>query len=107
MGPPRNAMDAAPSPLPPATPNPAMAGEGLRLRLFARLREDAGWGERPFPLEAAGVTTPRDIWAQLRLGEAGPWPAGLRVAINQSFASPDQPLQPGDELAFLPPISGG
>jgi molybdopterin converting factor small subunit len=31
----------------------------------------------------------------------------VRVAINQQFASPETPLQPGDELAFLPPISGG
>jgi molybdopterin converting factor small subunit len=34
-------------------------------------------------------------------------PAGLRVAINQRFAAPDTPLKPGDELAFLPPITGG
>jgi molybdopterin converting factor small subunit len=31
----------------------------------------------------------------------------LRVAINQQFASWDTPLTSGDELAFLPPISGG
>jgi sulfur-carrier protein len=31
----------------------------------------------------------------------------IRVAINQQFASLDTPLQAGDELAFLPPISGG
>jgi molybdopterin converting factor small subunit len=29
------------------------------------------------------------------------------VAINQAFATPDTPLADGDELAFLPPISGG
>lgn len=31
----------------------------------------------------------------------------VRVAINQQFADADTPLHPGDELAFLPPISGG
>jgi molybdopterin converting factor small subunit len=31
----------------------------------------------------------------------------VRVAINQRFASADTPLANGDELAFLPPISGG
>jgi molybdopterin synthase sulfur carrier subunit len=31
----------------------------------------------------------------------------VRVAINQQFASADTPLADGDELAFLPPISGG
>ncbi|MFZ9463009.1 MAG: MoaD/ThiS family protein [Vulcanococcus sp.] len=48
--------------------------------------------------------TPARIWAALAL------PGGLgsvRVAINQRFAAADTPLQPGDELAFLPPISGG
>jgi molybdopterin converting factor small subunit len=34
-------------------------------------------------------------------------PKELRVAINQAFATPDTPLADGDELAFLPPISGG
>jgi molybdopterin synthase sulfur carrier subunit len=77
------------------------------VRLFARLREEAGWDERPWPLAAEGVSTPLDIWRQLNLGGTGTLPAGVRVAINQRFASPDQPLQPGDELAFLPPISGG
>jgi molybdopterin converting factor small subunit len=31
----------------------------------------------------------------------------VRVAINQQFADPGTPLADGDELAFLPPISGG
>ena len=34
-------------------------------------------------------------------------PTGVRVAINQAFATADTPLADGDELAFLPPISGG
>ncbi|SBO44161.1 MoaD/ThiS family protein [Cyanobium sp. NIES-981] len=88
-------------------PPPADASTGLRVRLFARLREEAGWGERCWPLAAAGVTTPLDIWHQLELNGPGPLPAGVRVAVNQQFAPPDQPLHPGDELAFLPPISGG
>jgi molybdopterin synthase sulfur carrier subunit len=31
----------------------------------------------------------------------------VRIAINQQFATADTPVQAGDELAFLPPISGG
>ena len=34
-------------------------------------------------------------------------PPSIRVAINQVFAAPDTPLRPGDEVAFLPPITGG
>ena len=45
------------------------------------------------------------VWQALGFGDA--IPDGTRVAINQQFQSPQQPLQQGDELAFLPPISGG
>ena len=82
----------------------------IRVRLFAGLREAAGWGEQTWrqPSETAGVPagpcTPRQVWAALQL------PGSLettRVAINQQFAGADSPLNGGDELAFLPPISGG
>ena len=87
----------------------------LRVRLFAGLREAAGWSERT--VLAPGGTSPLRLWQQLEL--AGAWPGGaglrggaglpdgLRVAINQAFAAADTPLADGDELAFLPPISGG
>ena len=29
------------------------------------------------------------------------------VAVNQEFASPDQPVEEADEVAILPPVSGG
>jgi len=74
----------------------------LQLRLFASLREAAGWGERPWPLQPDD--TPAQIWAALGLPAAL---GSVRVAINQRFAAADTPLHPGDELAFLPPISGG
>jgi molybdopterin synthase sulfur carrier subunit len=79
----------------------------IRIRLFAGLREEAGWSERVWPAAAAGVNnplTPGRLWSALHLpGD----PGSVRVAINQQFASLDDPLLPGDELAFLPPISGG
>ena len=89
------------TPLPASAPASAPAGT-VRLRLFAALREAAGWGERAWPLQPHD--TPRRLFAELGL------PGSLeqmRVAINQQFADPDTPLRAGDELAFLPPISGG
>ncbi len=85
----------------------------VRVRLFAALRERAGWAERclPLPLEGSPPTA-ADLWRQLALGE-GPsadapgLPPTIRVAINHAFAEPDTPLHPGDEVAFLPPITGG
>jgi protein-L-isoaspartate(D-aspartate) O-methyltransferase len=95
----------------------AKAESVLLVRLFAGLREQAGWGERRVPLRPdEPAPTPAELWRRLALG---PGPAGggakdtqelpptIRVAVNQAFASPDAPLSPGDEVAFLPPTSGG
>lgn len=87
----------------------------VRVRLFAGLREQAGWGERLIQLDArpgTQGTTAADLWRQLALDacpgeESTELPATVRVAINQAFAAPDSPLSPGDEVAFLPPITGG
>ena len=78
----------------------------IRVRLFAGLREQAGWAEQQWSATSpvGQVLTPAVVWSDLRLpGDL----AQLRVAINQQFANPDTALNPGDELAFLPPISGG
>ena len=82
----------------------ALDGPTIEVRLFAGLRERAGWAARPLAL-AAG-STPERAWRELGLGD-GAIPATVRVAVNQTFASPQQALAAGDELAFLPPISGG
>ena len=82
----------------------------LQVRLFAGLREAMGWGERV--VSAPAGATPAAVWQQLGLAEAGQCadptpPATIRVAINQRFATAETALADGDELAFLPPISGG
>ena len=71
----------------------------VTVRLFAGLRERAGWGERE--LEAASVG---DVWPQLGLGEE---PAGLLYAVNQEYADRSAALSEGDEVAIIPPVSGG
>ena len=83
---------------------PEPATNTIRIRLFASLREQAGWAERDWPAASAANLTPRQLWQALALpGQL----SDLRIAINQQFAAADTPLLPGDELAFLPPISGG
>ncbi len=78
-----------------------MAKGAVPVLLFGRLREEHGWQgqlvEFPQPLTAV---------AQLQQ-EPGIHCAGLRWAVNQDSATPDHLLQSGDELAFLPPITGG
>lgn len=94
-------------------PSPDPAPPTVRVRLFASLRDGAGWSERlvvlPMPADQ-GTCTPLLLWRLLELSPppaADALPAGLRVAINQRFAAADTPLRSGDELAFLPPITGG
>jgi MoaE-MoaD fusion protein len=70
------------------------------VRLFAGLRERAGWSER----ELDGVDRIADIWPALDLGEE---PEGLLYALNKEYADRDQLLTDGDEVALIPPVSGG
>jgi molybdopterin synthase catalytic subunit/molybdopterin converting factor small subunit len=71
----------------------------VRVRLFAGLRERAGWSERE--LDAATVA---DVWRALDLGTE---PAGLLYAVNREYATRDRALADGDEVAVIPPVSGG
>jgi molybdopterin synthase catalytic subunit len=75
--------------------------------LFARLREQAG-GER-FPLELPAGATVADAYARLAGEHQGlnPDRGTVRAAVNQEFASWDAVLADGDEVAFIPPVSGG
>jgi len=72
----------------------------VTVKLFAGLRERAGWSSR----ELDGVATVSDVWAALDLGEE---PLGLLYAVNKAFAEPDMTLSDGDEVALIPPVSGG
>jgi len=83
-------------------PTPStMTKATVRVLLFGRLREEHGWRERLVELPRPATTV-----AQLQQ-QLGIHFSGLRWAVNQDFATPDHPLHPGDELAFLPPITGG
>ncbi len=70
------------------------------MRLFAGLRERAGWSTR----ELEGVERVDEVWGALELGEE---PGGLLYAVNKSYAERDQALAEGDEVALIPPVSGG
>src|SRR5213082_4121882 len=72
----------------------------VKVRLFAGLRERAGVAER----ELEGVTRVSDVWAALGLGDE---PEGLLYAVNRRYAERDQALADGDEVALIPPVSGG
>jgi len=71
-------------------------------RLFAGLREQAGTRQRE--LELPDDARVADVWPALGLGEE---PAGLVYAVNRSYAERSTPLADGDEVAVIPPVSGG
>jgi molybdopterin converting factor subunit 1 len=76
----------------------------VRIRLFALLRERAGTNE--LALELPDGARVRDALADPALTSlAGGLP--LVMAVNREYASEDAPLAPGDELALIPPVSGG
>ena len=70
------------------------------VRLFAGLRERAGYSTR----ELDDVSRVGDVWSALDLGDE---PAGLLYAVNKEYAGRDRELRDGDEVALIPPVSGG
>jgi molybdopterin synthase catalytic subunit len=74
----------------------------VTVRLFAGLRERAGASERT--VELAPGATVADVWATLGLGDE---PSGLLYAVNHAYTTADRRLEDGDEVALIPPVSGG
>ena len=72
----------------------------VKVRLFAGLRERAGYAER----ELNGVERVADVWPALGLGDE---PDGLLYAVNRTYADGESKLADGDEVALIPPVSGG
>lgn len=90
--------------------SPDLATSVVKLVFLARLREALAVSHERF--EVAGPTTVGAIRAAL-VARGGAWAAELaegravRVAVNHEIASAQTAVAPGDEVAFLPPVTGG
>ncbi|MDQ3069531.1 MAG: molybdopterin converting factor subunit 1 [Acidobacteriota bacterium] len=79
----------------------------MTVRLFARLREIAGAEELARDVPAGSSLG--DVWRQL----VDEWPAlaqfdtSVSGAVNAEYARMHRAVTEGDEVAFLPPVSGG
>jgi molybdopterin synthase catalytic subunit len=72
----------------------------VTVRLFAGLREQAGRSQ----IELENVARVEDVWPRLDLGGE---PPGLLYAVNRQYVEPGHELADGDEVALIPPVSGG
>ena len=80
---------------------------GVRTRLFARLREQAGTESESVEVRAGATVA--DVYDALRKLHPALDPSreAVRAAVNQEFADWDAIVADGDEVAFIPPVSGG
>jgi molybdopterin converting factor subunit 1 len=79
----------------------------VKVRLFASLRETTGVPETRLELPAGGRA--EDAWGCLVVDfpALAARRASLAVSVNRRYARFDTVLQEGDELVFIPPVSGG
>ena len=80
-------------------------GVQVTVLYFASLRDAAGVASERIETEAADL---RSLYEGLKSRRGLPFPPQqLRVAVNGEFARWDEPPRDGDEIAFIPPVSGG
>jgi molybdopterin synthase sulfur carrier subunit len=77
----------------------------IRIRFFAVLREQAGRSTLDLATTAG---TPAELYRELQTSHGLTFrPDLLRVAVNERYVAMDQPLEPGDQVVFIPPVAGG
>ena len=85
-----------------------MSGIGkAKVRLFARLSELAG--AREMEVDLGEGLTAAGVYAALcaRYPALAGLENSLMYALNAEYVPPEHPVQDGDELALIPPVSGG
>jgi molybdopterin converting factor subunit 1 len=79
----------------------------VRIKLFAIVREAAGTAECSLELSPGDTVLHLLNLLCTRYPGIEPHRRYLRVAVNCSYSSLDQELRDGDEVAVIPPMSGG
>jgi molybdopterin converting factor subunit 1 len=79
----------------------------VTVRLFARLRDIAGAAD--LPREVPAGSTAADVWRTLvvEFPEMARYDSSISTAVNADYAKMTTALSDNDEIAFLPPVSGG
>ncbi len=79
----------------------------VKLRLFASVRELAGFSEKALHLTEPATT--EDVWSFLVGQHDGfrLWRPSIRFAVNAAYVNGPTELKEGDEVTIIPPVSGG
>jgi molybdopterin converting factor subunit 1 len=79
----------------------------VTVRLFARLRDIVGANE--IRREVGADATIGGIWRDIvrEFPDLAGYERSISCAVNADYARMSHPVQDGDEIAFLPPVSGG
>ncbi|APR75101.1 Molybdenum cofactor biosynthesis protein MoaD [Minicystis rosea] len=79
----------------------------MKLLAFAGARDVIGSAEVTLPLDAP--CSAAELLAEVcrRWPALVPWRGAIRVAVNGTYAAPDDRVDFGDEVALIPPVAGG
>lgn len=79
----------------------------VKVKFFAILKEKAGAAEITKEIKEGSTVT--DLWQALQSDYPKLPSSGIRLlyAVNQSYVRGDHVLKEGDEVVFVPPVSGG
>jgi len=79
----------------------------IKVKFFAALHDATG--RRELNLQAQEGLTAGELYRDLcaRFPRLADYGGGLMHSVNAEYVSPDHPLRDGDEVAFIPPVSGG
>ena len=79
----------------------------ITVRLFARLRELAQ--ADALTVEVPATATVGDVWRAVtdEVPALAPFEGAISCAVNANFSRMSNPVAAGDDVAFLPPVSGG
>jgi sulfur-carrier protein len=86
---------------------PGQTSSSLRLLAFAGVRDVIGEAETNLDVELP--CTADELWPSLiaRFPGLSPYRGSVRLAINGTYAIPSDRVDRGDEVALIPPVSGG
>jgi molybdopterin synthase sulfur carrier subunit len=79
----------------------------INVLFFARLKDQIGQADLQLGNEFAGQTVAELQQKLITQGMIALQNDSIRIALNQNFCAPDAVVSDGDEVAFMPPVTGG